>query len=159
MTVAHTNLALRIGAALAISLVMLASVGAVPTCAQDYAAIIAQPDRTDADRGTDKRRDPINLPAFTGPKAGWAVLDMGAGAGYSTELMARSVGKGGKVYGQVDEESEKLRSRMMTPVMSNVTILVRRSDDPIPQICTASTLSPSISPIMTRLTWGSIAPR
>ena len=57
---------------------------------------------------------------------------MGAGAGYSTELMARCVGPTGKVYGQVDEESEKLRARMTMPVMSNVTMLVRRSDDPVP---------------------------
>ena len=57
---------------------------------------------------------------------------MGAGAGYSTELIARCVGPTGSVYGQVDEESEKLRARMMMPVMSNVTVLVRPSDDPVP---------------------------
>jgi len=132
MTFAGSNIAFRIATAVAIGLTTLASIGAVPACAQDYAAIIARADRTEADRATDKRRDPVNLLAFTGPKAGWTVLDMGAGAGYSTELMARSVGTGGKVYGQVDEESEKLRSRMATPVMSNVTVLVRRSDDPAP---------------------------
>jgi predicted methyltransferase len=91
MTLVHRDIALRIGAAVAISLVMLALIGAVPACAQDYATIIAQTDRTEADRATDKRRDPVNLLAFTGPKAGWTVLDMGAGAGYSTELMARLV--------------------------------------------------------------------
>ena len=104
MTFAGSNIAFRIATAVAIGLTTLASIGAVPACAQDYAAIIAQADRTEADRATDKRRDPVNLLAFTGPKAGWTVLDMGAGAGYSTELMARSVGTGGKVYGQVDEE-------------------------------------------------------
>jgi predicted methyltransferase len=57
---------------------------------------------------------------------------MGAGAGYSTELMARCVGSTGKVYGQVDERSEKLRARMTMPVMGNVTVLVRPSDDPVP---------------------------
>jgi predicted methyltransferase len=113
-------------------LAILASNGAGPVRAQDYVAIVAQTDRTEADRVTDKRRDPANLLAFTGAKTGWTVLDMGAGAGYSTELMARSVGATGKVYGQVDEESEKLRSRMASPAMSNVTILVRRSDDPVP---------------------------
>jgi predicted methyltransferase len=132
MTFAHSDIALRIGAAVAISLVMFASMDAVPAYAQDYAAIIAEADRTEADRVTDKRRDPVNLLAFTGPKAGWTVLDMGAGAGYSTELMARSVGTSGKVYGQVEEESDKLRSRMTRPVMTNVTVLVRPSDDPVP---------------------------
>lgn len=32
----------------------------------DYSAIIAAPDRTDADLQTDKRRDPAKLLAFTG---------------------------------------------------------------------------------------------
>ena len=29
--------------------------------AQDYAAIVAAPDRAEADRATDKRRDPVKL--------------------------------------------------------------------------------------------------
>ena len=103
-----------------------------PVRAQDYPAIVAQPDRSDADRQTDKRRDPVDLLSFTAAKPGWTVLDMGAGAGYSTELMARSVGPNGKVYGQSDAESEKLRARMTTPAMHNVTVLVRPSDDPVP---------------------------
>src|SRR5262245_22508848 len=115
MTFVHSDIALRIGAAVAISLVMLASIGASPACAQDYAAIVAEADRAEADRVTDKRRDPVNLLAFTGPKEGWTVLDMGAGAGYSTELIARSVGASGKVYGQVEGESDKLRARMTKP--------------------------------------------
>ena len=126
------HLALRSMAVVAISLGILGASGADPVRAQDYAAIIAQPNRTDADRVTDKRRDPVDLLTFTGAKTGWRVLDMGAGAGYSTELMARCVGPTGKVYGQVDEESEKLRTRMTTPVMNNVTVLVRPSDDPVP---------------------------
>src|SRR5690242_8567122 len=126
------HLALRTVAVVAISLAILIANGTAPVCAQDYAAIIAQTDRAEADRVTDKRRDPVNLLTFTGAKTGWRVLDMGAGAGCSTELIARCVGPTGSVYGQVDEESEKLRARMMMPVMSNVTVLVRPSDDPIP---------------------------
>jgi hypothetical protein len=82
------HLALRTIAVVAISLAILIANGTAPVCAQDYAAIIAQADRTEADRVTDKRRDPVNLLTFTGAKAGWRVLDMGAGAGYSTQLMA-----------------------------------------------------------------------
>ena len=36
----------------------------------DYAAIIAAPDRSDADREIDKRRDPVKLLAFTGVRPG-----------------------------------------------------------------------------------------
>jgi predicted methyltransferase len=124
--------AFRVAAVVAISLAILGAIGEAPVYAQDYATIIAQPDRAEADRVTDKRRDPVNLLSFTGAKTGWRVLDMGAGAGYSTELMARCVGPTGKIYGQVEEESEKLRARMTMPVMNNVTVLVRRSDDPVP---------------------------
>src|ERR1043166_5926204 len=79
----------------------------VPSFAQDYAAIIAAPDRSDADRQTDQRRDPVKLLGFTGVKSGMTVLDMGAGGGYSTELMARAVGPSGKVYGQDFEKSAR----------------------------------------------------
>jgi hypothetical protein len=46
---------------------LLAGLFAPPARAQavpDYAAIVAAPDRSDADRETDKRRDPVKLLAF-----------------------------------------------------------------------------------------------
>src|SRR5665213_1460689 len=70
---------------------------ASPT-ASDYAAILAAPDRLDADHQTDQRRDPVAFLAFIGPQPGMNVLDMGAGAGYTTELLARAVAPDGKVY-------------------------------------------------------------
>jgi len=122
----------RVGAAIVLGIASLVVTPVAPAVAQDYPAIIAEPDRSDADRQTDKRRDPVNLLSFTAAKLGWTVLDMGAGAGYSTELMARSVGPSGKVYGQSDTASEKLQARMATPAMRNVTVLVRPYDDPVP---------------------------
>ena len=98
--------------------------------AQDYAAILAAADRSDADRQNDKRRDALKLLTFIGPKTGWMALDMGAGAGYSTELVARSVGPGGKVWGQSDAASEKFAARLKTPAMANVAAQVRPFDDP-----------------------------
>ena len=58
----------------------------------DYQAIVAAPDRSDADRQTDQRRQPAKMLAFTGVSEGMKVLDMEANAGYSTELLARAVG-------------------------------------------------------------------
>src|SRR5258708_9126704 len=58
--------------------------------APDYAAIIAAPDRTEADLQTDKPRDPAKLLAFTGAHPGTKALDMSAGAAYSADLMARA---------------------------------------------------------------------
>src|SRR5262245_55811301 len=68
--------------------------------AADYAAIIAAPDRTEQDRQTDQRRDPLKLLILTGAKPGMKVLDIGAGGGYSSELMARAVAPAGVVYAQ-----------------------------------------------------------
>jgi predicted methyltransferase len=122
----------RAAAASMLCAVILGMTATAPVLAQDYAAIIAAPDRTDADRQTDKRRNPVELLTFTGVKSGWTVLDMGADAGYSTELMARSVGANGKVFGQNDTDFEKLKIRKATPAMNNVTVLVRPYDDPVP---------------------------
>ncbi len=127
-----TSLGRMIGAwsvaALTFAVVQVAGTQAVR--AQDYAALLAAPDRTDADRQNDKRRDALKLLTFTGPKTGWQVLDMGAGAGYSTELMARAVGPSGKVWGQNDAVSEKLDARLKTPAMSNAVAQVRSYNDP-----------------------------
>lgn len=98
----------------------------------DYAALIAAPDRSEADRQTDARRDPVKLLSFVGVKTGQTVLDMGAGAGYSTELMARAVGPTGKVYGQDEKTRERFEARAKTPAMANVTYVVRPFDDPVP---------------------------
>jgi predicted methyltransferase len=103
----------------------------------DYAAIIAAPDRRDSDRDIDKRRDPVKLLAFTGARPGMKVLDMGAGGGYSTELMARAVAPGGVVYAQnmpnlFQKAKANFDARMQSPAMKSVTPLFRPFDDPTP---------------------------
>lgn len=119
------------------AVVALATAAPAQSLAQDYAAIIAASDRSDADRQTDQRRDPVKLLAFTGVSAGMHVLDMGAGGGYSTEPMARAVGEGGKVYGQDSADAsarakERFEARMKTDAMRNVVVLARPFDDPLP---------------------------
>jgi predicted methyltransferase len=98
--------------------------------AQDYAAVLAQTDRSDADRQNDKRRDALKLLTFIGPKSGWMVLDMGADAGYSTELLARTVGAGGKVFGQNDKTNEKFEARRASPGMANAVSWIHPYNDP-----------------------------
>jgi predicted methyltransferase len=103
----------------------------------DYAAIVAAPDRSDADRQTDQRREPAKMLAFTGVKEGMKVLDMEANAGYSTELLARAVGPGGVVYAQdsaavMERVKDKFDNRAKNPAMKNVVHVVRDFDDPIP---------------------------
>src|SRR6202166_5166771 len=103
----------------------------------DYAALIAAPDRSDADREADKRRDPLPLLKFAGPRPGMKVLDMGAGGGYSTELIARAVAPNGKVYGQFPADGfqkaiDNFNARLKTPAMSDAAADFRPFDDPIP---------------------------
>jgi predicted methyltransferase len=98
---------------------------------------MAAPDRSDADRAADKRRDPVPFLAFAGLMAGMKVLDMGAGAGYSTELVARAIGPTGTVYGQNPPDNfERARNafaaRAATPAMKNSLAVVRPYDDPLP---------------------------
>jgi predicted methyltransferase len=64
------------------------------------AAIVNSPDRTAADRDNDKRRKPEQILAFIGLRPGMVALDVVAGGGYTTELLARGIGPTGKVYGQ-----------------------------------------------------------
>jgi predicted methyltransferase len=119
---------LLVAAALAIS---------APAIAQDYAAILNAPDRSEADRKNDERRMPAKILAFAGVQPGWNILDMGAGAGYSTEVMARATGPTGKVYGQnppdmMERAKTAYEERAKSPAMKNVTTLMRGYEDPVP---------------------------
>ncbi len=124
--------------------VVLASAASLAACANmarkenvDYRAVVASPDRSEADRQTDQRRNPELLLAFTGVRPGMRVLDMGAGGGYSTELLARAVGSGGTVYAQDAQAvspraKERFDERAKTPAMRNVVRVLRDYDDPVP---------------------------
>jgi predicted methyltransferase len=67
---------------------------------QRIAEIVASPDRTAADRNNDVRRKPAEILDFIGVRPGMVALDVSAGGGYTTELLARAVGPTGAVYGQ-----------------------------------------------------------
>src|SRR6476620_3161477 len=71
-----------------------------PITSERIAEIGASPDRSDADRTSDRRRKPELMLAFIGVRPGMQVMDLSAGGGYTTELLARAVGPAGKVYGQ-----------------------------------------------------------
>ena len=111
--------------------------GAAAQGTPDYAALIAAPDRSAADRATDARRDPMKVLTFIGARPGMKVLDMGAGGGYSTELMARAVGSNGVVYGQnTPDMGERgkaaFEARTKTPAGKPIVGLLRPFDDPLP---------------------------
>jgi len=110
-------------AAVALTLAATSAFGQTPE------SIVAAADRSDADRQSDVTRDPIGLLRFIGAMPGWHVLDMAAGAGYGTELIARAVGPEGKVFAQDFRASAKLAARMKTPALANAVSLVTAFDD------------------------------
>ena len=111
---------------------------AQPISEQRIAQIVASPDRSAADRSNDQRRKPEQMLAFIGLRPGMVALDVSAGGGYTTELLARSVGAGGHVYAQNTDMFLKnfvkgrFDLRMKTPAMRNVSHHVREFDEPVP---------------------------
>ena len=112
-----------------------------PAAAQippEIQAIVDAADRSEADRALDKGRHPGELLALAGIKPGMKVAELGAGGGYTAELLARAVGPSGKVYGQnskfiLERFAEKPWSaRLAKPVMSNVVRVDREFDSPLP---------------------------
>lgn len=101
-------------------------------------AAVDAPDRTPEDRALDAGRHPAELLSFFGIAPGMKVAELGAGGGYTAELLARVVGPTGKVYGQntkfiVEKFAEKPWSeRLAKPVMKNVVRVDREWDDPLP---------------------------
>ena len=101
-------------------------------------AVVASPDRSDADRKTDERRKPEQMLAFAGVRPGMKVLEIGAGAGYSAELLARSVDPQGVVYAHNSPDAiarfikTRFDERAAKPAMRNVVKLIREFDDPVP---------------------------
>lgn len=87
-------------------LALIATASLSAACSQDapkpevsvYAAAVANEARPEADRASDAGRNPEAVLEFFGVKPGDIVLEMWAGGGYYTELLAHVVGQDGKVY-------------------------------------------------------------
>ena len=65
-----------------------------------YTAAINHPQRPSQDRIRDKTRKPELILPFSQIKSGDKVLELGAGGGHTTELIARVVGDKGRIYSQ-----------------------------------------------------------
>jgi predicted methyltransferase len=91
---------MRLGLTILLALAFGSAAAAEPLTPAQIKAIVASPDRSAADRTNDKRRHPEDILAFFAITPGITALDLSAGGGYTTELLARSIGPGGKVFGQ-----------------------------------------------------------
>jgi predicted methyltransferase len=100
--------------------------------------LVGAPDRSSEDRALDAGRHPAELLAFIGLRPGMRVAELGAGLGYTTELLARAVGPTGVVYAQnnrfiLERFAEKPWSaRLAKPVMKPVVRVDREFDAPLP---------------------------
>ncbi len=137
--------------------------GSGPISRERIAEIVASPDRSAADRTNDVRRKPELMLAFIGVRAGMLAMDLSAGGGYTTELVARAVGPAGKVYGQSTPpdsnrpkpaapeagsaaaaprltSAQRLAERAKNPAAGNIIAVVRPFEDPSPPEVSASSL-------------------
>lgn len=95
-------------------------------------AAIASPVRTDQDRRMDASRNPAQFLPFTGVAPGMIVLDVSAGGGYTSQLLALSVGLEGKVYAQRPSPGETLTRRLADRPQPNFVPVYQPFEDPVP---------------------------
>jgi predicted methyltransferase len=101
-------------------------------------SIVGSADRSAEDRVLDAGRMPAKLLEFLGVRPGAKVAELGAGGGYTTELLARAVGPDGVVYAQNSKfilerfAEQPWSARLAKPVMKNVVRVDREFDDPLP---------------------------
>jgi predicted methyltransferase len=102
-----------------------------PIPAETYRAIVADPVRTEADRTMDARRHPVELLQFAQVRPGMQVLDIVAGGGYTSQLLALAVAPGGKVWAQAGTPNPTLTERLAKQ-QPTLALAQRPIDDPVP---------------------------
>jgi predicted methyltransferase len=124
----------------AVALLALALGACATTPADDSRAaaalaqnIIASPVRTDQDRRMDASRNPAAFIPFTEVKPGMQVLDVAAGGGYTSQLMALAVGPTGMVWAQRTQPGESITKRLADQPQANFVVVLRPFDDPVPE--------------------------
>ena len=101
--------------------------------AEQARAIVESPIRTDRDRQMDASRKPVEFLAFAQVGPGMRVLDVSAGAGYTTQIMALAVGSSGKVWAQSPNPGQALTKRLADHPQANVVVSKRPFDDLVPE--------------------------
>jgi predicted methyltransferase len=120
------------------SLVWPAYAGAAPVASTSqsvsdlYQQAIANPIRTPDDRDADARRKPLDFLKLTGVQPGMRVLDVSAGGGYSTQLLALVAGSNGMVWAQGPSIRPALKDRLAAHPQTNIVPVAQPFDDPVP---------------------------
>lgn len=88
----------------------------------DYAAILADPIRPEADRGRDSDRRPAELAAFAGVGPGDRIAELAPGGGYFTRVLSGVVGPDGRVYAMASRPSPALQELAAARPNIHVTV-------------------------------------
>jgi predicted methyltransferase len=100
--------------------------------AERFKSVVQNPSRTEEDRKMDAGRDPSDFLAFARVGAGMDVLDVSAGAGYTSKLLALAVGQTGTVWAQRSQPGPALTKRLQENPQANLVPVVRSFEDPVP---------------------------
>jgi predicted methyltransferase len=98
--------------------------------AQDYTAILKNPDRPKEERALDEVRKPHEVLAFYGVKKGDKVADIWAARGYYSAILSEVVGPQGTVYSANPTARPELAERWRKPNFANV----RPIDGPLDKV-------------------------
>jgi len=96
-----------------------------------YASAIDSPIRTDQDRRMDVERKPAQFLPFTRVLPGMRVMDVSAGGGYTSQLLALAVGPQGTLYAQTPRANATLAKRLAEHPQANLVLVERPFDDPV----------------------------
>jgi len=88
----------------------------------DYAAILSDPNRPEADRVRDADRRPAELVAFAGVRPGDKVAELAPGGGYFTRILSGVVGPEGRIYAMAARPSPALQE--LAAARPNVVVAV-----------------------------------
>lgn len=100
--------------------------------AERYQKVIASPIRTDQDRRMDAARRPAEFLPFTQARPRMLVLDVAAGGGYTSQLLALAVAPDGKVWAQREQPGAALSKRLADQPQTNLVPVYRPFEDPVP---------------------------
>ncbi len=97
-----------------------------------YKQAVASLIRSDDDRDADAKRKPLEFLEFANVQPGMRALDVAAGGGYTTQLLALVVGSKGTVWAQGTQLQPALEKRLANHPQVNIVPVVRSFEDPVP---------------------------
>jgi len=127
-------------ALLTVLVVMFTMLGGVSSASDlsIYSNAINHPDRPSSDRKQDKSRKPLQILPFAKIVPGAKVLEIGAGGGYTTELVSRVIGDKGHIYAETLSPKRISKSRL-----NNVTALRRHKLYQLPNVLAENSIMAS----------------